>query len=189
MSGKEQSIWPSLDERRGKKLRIGIFGGSFNPIHVGHIGLARYFRKAMGLDEVWLMVTPLNPFKTSASDLLPDQQRFLLARQALAREPHVLASNFEFRLAKPSYTWQTLQALHDELPESSLTLIIGADNWLAFDRWRNYQDILRDYPLTVYPREGYPVDPSTLPSGVTLVDTPLFRVSSTMIRPFWVLSL
>lgn len=168
---------------------IGIFGGSFNPIHLGHIALAKEMRRQLHLDEVWLMVTPLNPFKAKATNLLPDSQRLALAREALRNEPHIHARDDEFRMLKPSYTWQTLQTLTKEHPDKQFTLIIGADNWLAFDRWRNYQDILSHYPVAIYPRQGYPVDPATLPtpgdSGyprVTLVDTRLYPVSSTQIR-------
>lgn len=163
-------------------MNIGIFGGSFNPIHNGHIALARQMRKAIGLDEVWLMVTPLNPFKAKETNLLRDDLRLSLAREALKNEPHLQARNDEFQLLKPSYTWQTLQHLSKTYPQHSFTLIIGADNWLAFDRWRNWQDILANYPIAIYPREGCPIDAATLPGNVTLVDMPLYPISSTQIR-------
>lgn len=160
----------------------GIFGGSFNPVHLGHIGLARDLLRLAGLREVWFMVSPLNPFKQRATDLLDDRLRFDLVRRALAGEAGLVASDYEMGLPKPSYTWQTLARLRNDYADRLFTLIIGADNWLAFDRWSHPDDILRHHPVVVYPREGYPVDRSSLPPGVTLVDTGLYPVSSTAVR-------
>ncbi len=160
----------------------GIFGGSFNPVHLGHIGLARDLLRLAGLREVWFMVSPLNPFKQRATDLLDDRLRFDLVRRALAGEAGLVASDYEMGLPKPSYTWQTLARLRNDYPDRLFTLIIGADNWLAFDRWSHPDDILRHHPVVVYPREGYPVEQSSLPPGVTLVDTGLYPVSSTAVR-------
>ncbi len=165
-----------------KLVSTGIFGGSFNPIHLGHIGLARDILRLTGLGEVCFLVSPLNPFKREAGDLLADRLRFDLARRALAGEPHLVASDYEFGLPRPSYTWQTLAHLRADYPDRLFTLIIGADNWLAFDRWAHPDDILRHHPVIVYPREGYPIDRSSLPPRVTLVDTGLYPVSSTEVR-------
>lgn len=168
---------------------IGIFGGSFNPIHTGHIELARQLRRVLKLDEVWLMVTPLNPFKSKETDLLRDDLRLSLAKEALKNEPHIHAHKDEFLLPKPSYTWQTLQYLRKKYPEKHFILLIGADNWLAFDRWREYKQIIATTPIVVYPREGYSIDPASLPTAgddglpsVTVVDTPLYPISSTEVR-------
>ena len=163
-------------------MKVGIYGGSFNPIHRGHIALARQILRKAHLDEVWFLVTPLNPFKQASSDLLDDDERLALTRKALVDDPQLVASNYEFHLPRPSYTWDTLQALSRDYPDHQFTLIIGADNWAAFDRWAHPQDILQYYPIVIYPREGYPVDAATLPEGVTLVNTRLYRVSSTDIR-------
>lgn len=165
-----------------QQVQTGIFGGSFNPIHTGHIGLARDILRLTPLREVWFLVSPLNPFKQRAADLLDDRLRFDMARRALADEPGMEASDYEFSLPRPSYTWQTLAHLREDHPDRLFTLIIGADNWLAFDRWAHPDDILRHHPIIVYPREGCPIDRATLPSGVTLVDTGLYPVSSTAIR-------
>lgn len=162
--------------------RTGIFGGSFNPIHTGHISLALQLLERARLDEIWFIVSPLNPFKQSAGDLLDDDLRLQLTRRALAPHPRLTASDYEFRLPKPSYMWVTLSHLSADYPDRTFVPIIGADNWLAFDRWANPQYILQHYEPVVYPRRGFPVDAASLPPGVSLVDTPLYDISSTEIR-------
>lgn len=164
------------------RKRIGIFGGSFNPIHRGHILLARDLLAVAKLDEIWFMVSPLNPFKQGDTDLLPDTTRLALVQRALEGEDRLFTSDFELHLPKPSYTYRTLQLLEEHYPDIDFTLIIGADNWLAFPRWRNAADILNHYPICIYPRRNYPVDAATLPANVQLADTPLYPVSSTDIR-------
>lgn len=163
-------------------MRIGIFGGSFNPIHTGHIHLARQILKEASLDGIWFMVSPLNPFKAATSDLLNDRLRLQMAQKALEVEEALTASDYEFHLPKPSYTWSTLRLLSDDYPTCDFSLIIGADNWLAFDRWARPDYILSHHDIIIYPREGYAVDESALPGNVTLVNTELYPVSSTEIR-------
>lgn len=165
-----------------EQVPTGIFGGSFNPIHMGHIGLARDILRLTHLHEVWFLVSPLNPFKQQAGDLIADRLRFDMVCRALATEPDLVASDYEFGLPRPSYTWQTLAHLREDYPDRLFTLIIGADNWLAFDRWAHPDDILRHHHIIVYPREGYPIDRASLPPRVTLVDTGLYPVSSTAVR-------
>ena len=162
--------------------RIGIFGGSFNPIHVGHIAIARELLSLAHLDEVWFLVSPLNPFKKAATDLLDDDKRLLLTQRALLGEPRLKASDYEFRLPKPSYTWNTLQHLKADYPDKQFVLIIGADNWLAFDRWAHPDYILSNFDIAVYARPDCPIDPATLPPLVHLYNMGLFDISSTAIR-------
>lgn len=161
---------------------VGIFGGSFNPVHTGHIALAKSLGEKAGLDEVWLMVSPQNPFKKEATDLLDDLSRLEMVREAVRDEERLKASDYEFRLPKPSYTWHTLQALIHDYPGTEFTLLIGGDNWAAFDKWYCHEQILSTCPIVVYPRQGSPVDTTHLPPGVTVVDTPLLNISSTEIR-------
>ena len=132
-------------------IRTGIFGGSFNPIHNGHISLARQLREKAGLDEVWLMVSPQNPLKQS-SDLLDDELRMQMVRMALENEPHIIASDYEMHLPKPSYTWNTLQRLSADYPDREFVLLMGGDNWALFDRWYRYEDIRAHYEIFVYDR-------------------------------------
>lgn len=163
-------------------MRIGLFGGSFNPIHVGHIALARQLKELARLDEVWLMVSPQNPLKQTSSDLLEDRLRYQMAQTALQDEPGIVACDYEFRLPKPSYTWNTLQQLSRDYPDHEFILLIGGDNWVNFHRWYHADDILRNYQIVVYPRQGSLIDPSVLPANVTIVNTKLLNVSSTEVR-------
>ena len=153
-------------------MRTGIFGGSFNPIHVGHIALAQAVLQQCGLDEVWLMVSPQNPLKRNDSDLLEDTLRFEMAQKALEGVSGVKACDYEFHLPKPSYTWNTLQHLSADYSDHRFFLLLGGDNWAHFQRWRHWQDILRHYDVIVYPRDQY--------AGT--IDVPLLPVSSTEIR-------
>lgn len=164
-----------------RKIKTGIYGGSFNPIHNGHIALARHLLQEAELDEIWFVVSPQNPFKVQ-QQLLADDKRLRLVRKALAPYPQLVASDFEFSLPRPSYMWHTLQGMSAQWPDRELHLIIGADNWLCFDRWYHADDIRRTYPIIIYPRQGYNITPADLPQGVRLVNTPLYNVSSTEIR-------
>ncbi len=163
------------------KIRTGIYGGSFNPIHNGHIAIARAMLDCGAVDEVWLMVSPQNPLKQSA-DLLDEQLRLDMTRRATADIPCVTACDYEFHMPRPSYMWHTLQSLSRDYPDREFTLLIGADNWQVFDRWYHADDIIAHYPIRIYPRRGYDIEASTLPHNVKLVDTGLYDVSSTMVR-------
>ena len=162
-------------------MNIGIFGGSFNPIHNGHIMLAKKIKELARLDEVWFVVSPHNPLKES-DGLMPDEERLHLVETALKDEPGLVASNYEFHLPRPSYMLHTLQNLSKDFPKDKFTLIIGADNWLCFDKWYGYKEILSNYDIVVYPREGAQINANELPHNVRLIDTGLYSVSSTQIR-------
>jgi nicotinate-nucleotide adenylyltransferase len=163
-------------------IKTGIYGGSFNPIHNGHIALARQMLTSAELDEVWFVVSPQNPFKQTSTDLLDDAKRLELTRLALADDDRLIACDDEYRLPRPSYTWHTLQALSRAYPDRTFTLLIGADNWLAFDRWYHGADILSHYPVAIYPRRHSPIDATILPAGVQLLDAELYDISSSDIR-------
>ena len=161
--------------------RTGIYGGSFNPIHNGHIALASQLADKAGLDEIWFVVSPQNPLKQQSS-LLDDGLRLDMVRRALAPYPQLHASDCEFALPRPSYMWHTLRHLSSRYADREFTLIIGGDNWAVFDRWYHAADIISHYPIVIYPRRGSAVDAASLPHGVRLVDTPLYDISSTDVR-------
>ncbi len=164
-----------------QKIRTGIYGGSFNPIHNGHIAIANSMAELASLDEVWLVVSPQNPLKQSA-DLLADRLRLDMTRLALTPYPKLKACDYEFGLPRPSYMWHTLQSMSRDFPEHEFTLLIGADNWAVFDRWFHADDIIANYPIAIYPRTGSPIDAASLPEGVRLYDTGLHDISSTEVR-------
>ena len=163
-----------------KKLRTGIFGGSFNPIHIGHLALANYLCENDYIDELWFLVSPQNPFKQNEK-LLDDNTRLRMVHAAVNGYGRFRVSDFEFSLPKPSYTINTLNKLSETYPDRDFYLIIGADNWAAFDRWKSPEEIISKHHVLVYPRLGYDI-PETLPQNVRAVDSPLIEVSSTFIR-------
>lgn len=168
-------------------MKIGIFGGTFDPIHTGHAMVANYAAQWLGLDEVWMMVSPQNPLKAGRK-ISPDAIRLEMAKLVAAGCSGVVASDFEFSLPKPSYTYNTLCRLKEAYPEHEFSLIIGGDNWELIDRWREYQNLVRDFEIWVYPRPGYSerLDLEGFGKdckGVNLMtDCPQALISSTMIR-------
>lgn len=162
-------------------MRVGLFSGSFNPIHIGHLAIANYLCAYGWVDEVWFMVSPHNPLKTSTT-LWDDTLRLQLVKIATEGYKPFRASDFEFHLPRPSYTYYTLEQLQASYPERTFKLIIGSDNWLSFDRWKEPEKIRQCVDILVYPRLGYPVDKDSLPDKVYLVDSPQMEISSTFIR-------
>lgn len=160
---------------------VTIFGGSFNPIHLGHLALCKTLLHQGLTDEVWLMVSPANPLKHSHL-LLPEQVRLHLCERAIEGESGIVASPFEFAMPRPSYTWQTLKALHIAYPHMEFSLLIGADNWAIFDRWAHHAEILAHHDLFIYPRPSHPLDLATLPACCHPIEAPLLPISSTEIR-------
>lgn len=161
------------------RKRTGIYGGSFNPIHEGHVRLAKALADSGLVDETWLLVSPQNPFKAD-DRLLDDELRLHWARLAVADVPGVEVCDREFSLPRPSYMYNTLTALGKEHPDREFVLVIGADNWERFPDWYRSQDILSAYRVIIYPRPGYVL--RNIPEGVTVADTPLLDISSTEIR-------
>lgn len=163
-------------------MRIGILGGSFDPIHVGHAIIASYIMRHTSLEQLWLMVTPENPWKEGqlhASEL----HRLRMTELVTRHIEGVTTSAFEMQLPRPSYSVDTLRALRERFPQHEFVLVIGADNWVEFDRWRDYEEILRHHHVMVYPRLGYDIQvPDELQERVTIVQAPIIEVSSTMIR-------
>ena len=164
-------------------MKIGIFSGSFNPIHLGHTRLAAYIRQQAGLDEVWLMVSPNNPLKV-ASELMDEKLRYHLAQLATAELEGIRPSDFEFHLPKPNYTIHTLEQLTAAYPQHQFSLIIGSDNMAIFHKWKDWQRILALYPIIVYPREGDDIAAlkQLYPMMHVIEGAPLLNISATEIR-------
>ena len=132
-------------------MNVGLYFGTFNPIHVGHMVIASYMSEHTGLDQVWFVVTPQNPLKNKKS-LLQDSHRLALVREAVDESPNLKASDIEFGLSKPNYTANTLAHLIEKYPKHTFSLIMGEDNLRNFHKWRNYEHILKEHQIFVYPR-------------------------------------
>ncbi len=163
-----------------KPQLIGILGGSFNPVHIGHMILASYLSEWGYVDQVWLTLSPRNPLKDPAG-LVPDTKRLTMLNLSIKGAPGIDVCDIELSMPTPSYTINTLDLLAERYPDKRFKLIIGSDNWNIFDRWKDYQRILDDYGVIVYPRQGYPVS-YTDADGMVLVDAPLVNISSTFVR-------
>ena len=164
-------------------MKIGIFGGSFNPIHSGHAIIAHHIISSGAVDRLWLMVSPVNPLKVGLEQQVADTDRLRMVEMVTRPLENIETSAFEFTMPKPSYTIDTLNALQSKFPDDEFYLVTGADNWVIFDRWRNSKEILAKYHLLVYPRLGYDVViPEELRDRVTLVDAPIIELSSTAVR-------
>ena len=161
---------------------IAIFSGSFNPIHAGHLMLASYMCEFTSLEEVWLVVPPHNPLKETG-ELLDDHLRLEMVHAAVAPYRKLKVSDVEFHLPRPSYTIDTLDYLTAQHPDTRFSLIIGGDNWNQLPLWKEYERLLKSYPMLIYPRPGEEVViPEALRESVQLVDAPLLEISSTFIR-------
>lgn len=163
-------------------MKIGIFGGSFNPVHIGHLMLASYMQQFEGFDEVWLMLSPLNPLKTGSSELIPDITRLKMLEIAVKGVDGLKVSDIELSMPRPSYTINTLRYLAKRYPRHSFRLIIGADNWKIFTQWKDSEKIIEEFGVTVYPRPGYTI-PTIYDDNVDIVTiAPLAEISSTFLR-------
>ncbi len=163
------------------KSNIGLFFGSFNPIHIGHMVIANWFVEYTDLDRVWFVVSPQNPFKQKKS-LLDDHHRLALVRQAIEDDPRFWVTDIEFKMPKPSYTIDTLTYLQEKYPDHNFVLLAGSDQLPTFDKWKNPDQILEQYKLYVYTRPGYAGSKYDSHPGVRIFDAPQMEISSTFIR-------
>lgn len=163
-------------------MKIGLFFGSFNPVHTGHLLIANYFIEFAGLDKIWFIISPQNPFKTN-DQLLNENTRLQLMKLAIHNDPHFVASDFEFNLPRPSYTVNTLERLRQDYPYDTFIPLIGGDNLQSFHLWKNYQDILQFHEVYVYRRAGFHENPilANHPK-IKIFEVPLLNISSTYIR-------
>lgn len=164
-------------------MKIGIFGGSFDPIHTGHAIIAQHIISSGMVDRLWFMVSPVNPLKEGKVRQVADTDRLRMVEMVSRPMEGVETSAFEFTMSRPSYTIDTLNALQAKFPNDEFYLVTGGDNWQIFNKWRNSEEILAKYHLLIYPRLGYEVNiPDSLKDRVTLVDAPIIELSSTEIR-------
>jgi nicotinate-nucleotide adenylyltransferase len=161
--------------------RIGLLFGSFNPIHIGHLILAEHFATRTDLAEVWLVVTPQNPFK-AAADLRPEAERLHLVQLAIAGNSRLRAEDVEFGLPRPSYTIATLDALRQRHPAHDFVLLMGSDNLPGLPRWQESVRLLAETDIYVYPRPGTPIPDLTPFPRVQVMEAPLLDISATYIR-------
>ena len=164
-------------------MKIGLFFGTYNPIHVGHLIIANHLAEHSDLDQIWLVVTPQSPHKTKQS-LLDNHQRLELVFRATKDYPKLAPSAIEFNLPQPNYTVRTLAYLEEKHPENQFALIMGEDNLRSLPKWKNAEVIMGNYPIYVYPRKMNPSSGSASFSSetITYLDAPIIEVSSTFIR-------
>lgn len=163
-------------------MKVGLFFGSFNPIHIGHLIIASYMVEESDLEELWLVVTPHNPLKERSS-LADDYDRLEMVLQSVENHPKLRASNIEFDLPKPSYTIDTLTYLSEEYPDNDFVIIMGADNLMTLHKWKNYQQILKNYPIYIYKRPEYDIQNLINQGNIKIFENaPLIEISSTYIR-------
>jgi nicotinate-nucleotide adenylyltransferase len=176
-------------------MKIGLFFGTFNPIHIGHLIIANHMVNHTDLEQVWMVVTPQNPFKQN-KNLLADYHRLALVNIAVEDHPKLVAKDIEFKLPKPNYTIDTLVYLKEKYPNHTFSLIMGEDNLLTLDKWKNYEQIVANYSLYIYPRAmthseqlasidaSFSIDNllSRYSNATYCSDLPLLKLSSTYIR-------
>jgi len=165
------------------KKKIGLYFGTFNPIHIGHLTIANYIAEYSDLDQVWFVVTPHSPFKKKSS-LLDNNHRYQMVMRATEDYQKLKPSNIEFKLPQPNYTINTLVHLQEKYPDYAFCLIMGEDNLKSFHKWKNYELILEDYEIYVYPRisEGKTESQFDKHPKIHKVDAPIMELSSTFIR-------
>lgn len=163
------------------RKKIGLFFGSFNPVHIGHLVIANYMAYYTELDEVWFVVSPQNPLKKS-SNLANMYDRLEMVNLAIEGNERLRVNDIEFALPKPSYTIDTLTFLQEKYPHFDFVLIMGQDNLQSLEKWKNYEILIRDFSIYVYPRPGYDSGMFADHPSVLLTETPRMEISSTFIR-------
>lgn len=161
--------------------KTGLYFGSFNPVHVGHMAIANYMVEFSDLDQLWFIVSPQNPLKPKSS-LLADYHRLQLVNLAIGDSALFQASNIEFSMPKPSYTIDTLTYLCEKYPDQEFVLIMGSDNLKTFHKWKNYESIIANHQIYVYPRPGFNASGFTDKMKLTVVNAPQIEISSSFIR-------
>jgi nicotinate-nucleotide adenylyltransferase len=164
-----------------KPKKVGLFFGSFNPIHTGHLIIAGYMLNFTDLDDVWFIISPHNPLKEKKT-LLADHHRYAMVQIAIEDNPRLRASNIEFKLAQPSYTIDTMVRLEEKHPDHQFVLIAGTDIFPTFHKWKNYETLLANYKFYIYRRPGYDAGIYAQHPHVTIFDAPLMEISSSFIR-------
>lgn len=163
-------------------MKVGLYFGSFNPVHIGHCIIANHVVNSTSLDQVWFVISPQNPFKHSSS-LLNEYHRLHLVQLAIQQENKLKASDIEFTLPRPSYTIDTLIYLKEKYPQHTFSVVMGSDGFQNIDKWKNYQTIIENYDLYVYIRAGYSIEKEKF-KRLFILDAPLLQISSTHIREY-----
>jgi nicotinate-nucleotide adenylyltransferase len=161
-------------------MKIGLYFGSFNPIHVGHLILTNHILNESDLEKIWFVVSPLNPFK-EPENLINEYDRLHLVQKAIEDDARLKASDIEFLLPKPSYTIQTLAYLEEKYPDHSFSIIMGSDSFQNLDKWKNSEIIIKNYSIIIYKRPGFQIN-NKLNANIQIMDAPLLEISSTHIR-------
>ena len=164
-----------------KSYKTGLFFGSFDPVHIGHLIIAEYMTAHTDLDEIWFVISPQSPFKTGKK-ITSKETRNEMLELAISKNPKFSICDIEFRMPAPQYTHKTLNVLKEKYTEKQFGLIIGTDNLDAFDRWKNYEEIMRMVEIYVYPRPGFEINRFLSHPSIHFVEAPLIDISSTYIR-------
>jgi nicotinate-nucleotide adenylyltransferase len=162
-------------------MKTGLYFGSFNPIHNGHLIIANHILNETALQEIWFVVSPQNPFKVS-STLLNEYDRLFLVQKSIENDPRLKASDIEFSLSKPSYTATTMAYLRDKYPAREFSIIMGSDSFQNIAKWHNYRAIVDHYPIFIYLRPGFPVENLVNAASIQIMQAPLLEISATHIR-------
>jgi len=161
-------------------MQIGLFFGSFNPVHTGHLIIANHILNEVELDKIWFVVSPINPFKIN-SDLLDEDARLSLVKIAIQDDERITASDIEFELPRPSFTINTLSFLKKNYPKDNFSIIMGSDNFRDIDKWKNYEEIIANHKILIYSRAGFEVK-NKFNADIEILDAPILDISSTEIR-------